>query len=349
MIAAADDPRLKAAILNMPFISGAQDAKAFPAGILDRAWRAREALARSELAGPLYVEVWPTSAENAHGAGPQPFLAGEIPYNFIMGGLERSNAAGTPWENKMTLQVVRPPCSCRATRLRFEDQGTYSVSCGCRGSAHRTTRNAPGCARSSRKERRVQGTAPPSSRHVLWRGIRGGRCRAATRFWAAFYSAPIPDPACHSMSSVDATVFGHSIAECLCPRTRAAAFEPHARAIATRVTDLNPHSVTPIRGGVQKAQRPPRVSVSMRLQIRDRYPDVSISRRSDLPAPTAERHYSEPDVRRRACMAMKWSFWTERASSSAAPISPNEVRTVQRPVSATWIGQPSAMASSWLR
>jgi uncharacterized protein len=104
MIAAADDHRLKAVILNMPFISGAQDAKTFPEGILDRAWRAREAVARSEVAGPSYVEVWPTSSENARGAGPQPFLAGEVPYNFIMGGLERSNAAGTPWENKMTLQ-----------------------------------------------------------------------------------------------------------------------------------------------------------------------------------------------------------------------------------------------------
>lgn len=104
MLSAGDDPRLKAAILNMPFMSGKIDAKAFPPGTLDRAWRDREAKTAAKDMSPTYVQVWPDSIENARGAGKQPFLAGEVPYNFIMGGLERSKAAGTPWENRMTLQ-----------------------------------------------------------------------------------------------------------------------------------------------------------------------------------------------------------------------------------------------------
>ena len=104
MMAAADDPRLKAAILNMPFISGAMDARNFPSGIIERAWRDRELNTATSQPEVSYVRVWPDSEENARGEGEQPFLAGEVPYKFIMGGLERSRAAGTPWENRMTLQ-----------------------------------------------------------------------------------------------------------------------------------------------------------------------------------------------------------------------------------------------------
>lgn len=105
MIAAASDPRLAAVILSMPFMSGAIDGKGFPPGTLDRAWAERVAKARGEINEPLYEQVWPTDREHAISmAEPKVFLAGEVPYNFITGGVERSSAAGTPWENKMTLQ-----------------------------------------------------------------------------------------------------------------------------------------------------------------------------------------------------------------------------------------------------
>lgn len=104
MIAAADDPRPAAAILNMPFISGAMDAAGFPDGLLAAAWREREAAAVAGSWQPEYVRVWPDSPENARGEGEQPLLRGEQPYGFITGGLRRSEAAGTPWENAITLQ-----------------------------------------------------------------------------------------------------------------------------------------------------------------------------------------------------------------------------------------------------
>lgn len=105
MIAAGDDPRLAAAIFNMPFTSGALDAENFPPGILDRAWRDREAAAADPRRETAYVKLWPDSLANARGEeGERTFLAGEDPWNFISGGLERSGAAGTPWENKITLQ-----------------------------------------------------------------------------------------------------------------------------------------------------------------------------------------------------------------------------------------------------
>ena len=104
MIAAGDDPRVKVVILNMPFTSGALDAAGFPKGILESVWRDREATVTS--ANPTtYVKLWPLSLANALGQdGERTLLTGEDAWNFISGGLERSGAAATPWENKITLQ-----------------------------------------------------------------------------------------------------------------------------------------------------------------------------------------------------------------------------------------------------
>jgi uncharacterized protein len=105
MMAAGDDPRIKVVILNMPFTSGAGDAAAFPKGILEKAWRDREATVASSHPEITYVKLWPDSLANALGQdGEQTFLTGEDAWKFISGGLERSQAAGTPWENKITLQ-----------------------------------------------------------------------------------------------------------------------------------------------------------------------------------------------------------------------------------------------------
>lgn len=105
MIAAGDDPRVKVVILNMPFTSGALDASAFPAGTLDQAWRNREAAVASSSPDTKYVKLWPDSLANALGQeGERTFLSGEDAWNFISGGLKRSEPAGTPWENKITLQ-----------------------------------------------------------------------------------------------------------------------------------------------------------------------------------------------------------------------------------------------------
>lgn len=106
LIAAGNnDPRIKVAIIHMPFMSGAMDAAKFPAGLLDKAWDERHVAASEENHKPEYIKLWPHSLDNALGQdGPQTFLTGKEAWEFISGGLERSGAAGTPWENKMTLQ-----------------------------------------------------------------------------------------------------------------------------------------------------------------------------------------------------------------------------------------------------
>ncbi len=105
MIAAASEPRVAAIILNMPFVSGAMEAAKYPAGFLEKVWADREMQTRSGNPQPTYMPMWPTSLEHAKGAGEWVFLGGEIPYNFITRGMELSTRAGTPWENKVTLQT----------------------------------------------------------------------------------------------------------------------------------------------------------------------------------------------------------------------------------------------------
>jgi hypothetical protein len=89
----------------MPFVSDSFDADNFPGGMLTRTWEARAKATASGRPEPEYVRLWPHSAENAAGrADERTFLTGEAAWEFISGALERSNAAGTPWENKLTLQ-----------------------------------------------------------------------------------------------------------------------------------------------------------------------------------------------------------------------------------------------------
>ena len=105
MIASGDDPRVKAVVCNMPFTSGALDAAAFPAGILERAWRDREAVVGSASPAVAYVKPWPLSLANANGdEGERTFLTSEQAWTFFTGSKARSDAAGTPWENNLTLQ-----------------------------------------------------------------------------------------------------------------------------------------------------------------------------------------------------------------------------------------------------
>ncbi len=106
MIAAGSgNPRIKVAVIHMPVMSGAIDAAKFPAGVLERAWKDREAAVATGYTAPSYVQLWPHSLANANGEdGERTFLTSEAAWNFYQGALELSNAAGTPWENKITLQ-----------------------------------------------------------------------------------------------------------------------------------------------------------------------------------------------------------------------------------------------------
>lgn len=105
MIAAGDDPHVKAVILVMPFFSGKFDAGNFPDGMMQRVWAERRRRVLDPYAKMEYVNVWDDTAEDA--AKPergQTLLHAPAAYEFISGGVALSDKAGTPWENRMSLQ-----------------------------------------------------------------------------------------------------------------------------------------------------------------------------------------------------------------------------------------------------
>ena len=112
IMAAGDDPRIRAAIFNMPFASGRADALAFPPGYLDEALREREVRPSLPNHAREYIPVWDDSLEQARStigissSGRAPWLHGESMYQFITNGIARSTSAGTPWENRLTLSSL---------------------------------------------------------------------------------------------------------------------------------------------------------------------------------------------------------------------------------------------------
>lgn len=107
MIAASNDRNLWVVILMMPFFSGKWDEDNYPPGAMDRVWDERRRLVLDPSATPGSVQVWDNSAEQAASSE-----RGEIilhapgAFKFIDGAKALSDAAGTPWENKMTVQSM---------------------------------------------------------------------------------------------------------------------------------------------------------------------------------------------------------------------------------------------------
>lgn len=105
---AGNDPRLPAVVLVVPFTSGAADAAAFPKGILEKAWADREETTEAWAGGAQpntrHEALWAESKENAEVKGPQNFLTGIDAYNFTTAARARSTKAGTPSNNKLSLQ-----------------------------------------------------------------------------------------------------------------------------------------------------------------------------------------------------------------------------------------------------
>lgn len=107
MIAAGDDPHIRAVILVMPFFSGAYDKNNFPGGMMDRVWTERRRLVTNTTTNREYVQVWDDSAEDAALAERgQTLLHAPAAYEFISGAVELSNKAGTPWDNRILLQSL---------------------------------------------------------------------------------------------------------------------------------------------------------------------------------------------------------------------------------------------------
>ncbi|UKZ82343.1 hypothetical protein TrVFT333_010130 [Trichoderma virens FT-333] len=56
--------------------------------------------------GETYVQVWDNSSEQASGERGQVILHSPPAFESISGGKQRSDVAGTPWENKITLRSL---------------------------------------------------------------------------------------------------------------------------------------------------------------------------------------------------------------------------------------------------
>ena len=107
-IAAADDPNIKAVILMMPWLSGRRDAAGFPPGAMDEMWNERRELCRgSSTAKDLkFIQVWNKDQTEAEGERGNILIHGPMPYEFSAGLRKLSDAAGTPWENRLSLRSL---------------------------------------------------------------------------------------------------------------------------------------------------------------------------------------------------------------------------------------------------
>ena len=107
MIAAGDDPNIKVVILVMPFMSGKADAMNFVPESLEMAWEARKekCLSTSKQENE-YIQPWDESEEEADGDRNSVLLHGPIPFEFRTGAKKLSDEAGTPWQNKLSLQSL---------------------------------------------------------------------------------------------------------------------------------------------------------------------------------------------------------------------------------------------------
>ena len=73
-------------------------------GVLERAWEERERKASTGDFELTYVKAWPDSLENARGKGEQPLVGSEPDFRLREAVLPAAEAAGTEWENTITLQ-----------------------------------------------------------------------------------------------------------------------------------------------------------------------------------------------------------------------------------------------------
>ena len=105
MMAAGNDPRIKAVIMHAPFPSGTIDATHFPEGALQRAWRERESMTRTPGVAPAYEQVWRNWLEEGAGDEKKVFIQGVAAFYLSQMNAQLAAAAGTPWKNEVTLQT----------------------------------------------------------------------------------------------------------------------------------------------------------------------------------------------------------------------------------------------------
>lgn len=104
MMAAGRDPRVSAVILHAPFPSGEFDAANIPAGQLERAWQERETLGKNPETTRQYAKTFRDWENDSDGDDSQVFIKGIAAHYLMQGNIAVGDAAGTPWENRVTLQ-----------------------------------------------------------------------------------------------------------------------------------------------------------------------------------------------------------------------------------------------------
>ena len=102
----AHDKRAKAVMGTGPFFSGEVDQMRFPPGALEAAWKERRESIGKPKKDPIYVPIFAESAEAAE-ASPLASIIGS-PQGYLLWSVLKplSDAAGTPWENKLTLESL---------------------------------------------------------------------------------------------------------------------------------------------------------------------------------------------------------------------------------------------------
>ncbi len=103
MIGAGHDPRIAGVVFHAPFSSGTVDAAHFPKGVLERVWKDREEKTLTGDTTASYQKVWRDWEKD--GDGDPESVAIQAPMAFYLHKLnkELGDAAGTSWENVITL------------------------------------------------------------------------------------------------------------------------------------------------------------------------------------------------------------------------------------------------------
>ena len=105
---AAVDKRVKAAVFALPFISGVVDSEKFPKGAYDRAVQERiERVAnRNFNKDPIYHPIFADTVEEAKEKPWGTVIGAPQAVPFHAGAKSLSDAAATPWDNKITIQSL---------------------------------------------------------------------------------------------------------------------------------------------------------------------------------------------------------------------------------------------------
>ncbi|KAL7936783.1 Alpha/Beta hydrolase protein [Trichoderma chlorosporum] len=103
MKATALDPRVKALVLQVPGISGAQDAQFYPPGVLDRS-RAAVARPNDAKGEQEYIQIFPETEEEGNAPVQKALLGGPALFNFFSYIRNNVNAEEFNWQNRITLE-----------------------------------------------------------------------------------------------------------------------------------------------------------------------------------------------------------------------------------------------------